>query len=47
MNCESTLVDILFIQGLEWNSLEKAEAQSKRNLFWIIYSMNRYKEKNF
>ena len=27
INCESTLVDIEFTQGLEWKSLEKAEAQ--------------------
>ena len=32
MNCESTHVDIEFIQGLEWKSLEKAEAQKKRIL---------------
>ena len=32
MNCESTHVDIEFFQGLEWKSLEKAEAQKKRIL---------------
>ena len=32
MNCESTNVDIEFIQGLEWKSMEKAEAQKKRIL---------------
>ena len=32
MGRESTHVDIEFIQGLEWNSLEKAGAQNKRNL---------------
>ena len=28
-NCESTYVDIEFFKGLEWKSLEKAEAQKK------------------
>ena len=32
MNCESTHVDIEFIQGLEWKSLEIVEAQKKRIL---------------
>ena len=32
MNCESTHVDIEFLQGLEWKSLEKVEAQKKRIL---------------
>ena len=34
MNCESTHVDIEFIQGLEWKSLEKVEAQKERILFF-------------
>ena len=32
MNCESTNVDIDFVQGLEWKSLEKAETQKNRIL---------------
>ena len=35
MNCESTHVDIEFIQGLEWKSLEKVEAQKKRILLVV------------
>ena len=32
MDCQSKHVDIEFIQGLEWNFLQKAEAQKKRIL---------------
>ena len=32
INCESAHVEIEIIQGLEWKSLEKAEAQKKRIL---------------
>ena len=32
MDCQSNHVDIEFIQGLEWNFLQKAEAQKKRIL---------------
>ena len=32
MDCQSKHVDIEFIQGLEWNFLQKAEAQKKRTL---------------
>ena len=35
MNCESTHVDIEFIQGLEWKSLEKADVQKKRILLVV------------
>ena len=32
MDCQSKRVDIEFIQGIEWNFLQKAEAQKKRIL---------------
>ena len=32
MDCQSKHVDIEFIQGLEWNFLQKAQAQKKRIL---------------
>ena len=32
MDCQSKHVDIEFIKGLEWNFLQKAEAQKKRIL---------------
>ena len=35
MNCESTHVDIEFIQGLEWKSLEKVEVQKKQILLAV------------
>ena len=34
MNCESTHVDIEFNQGVEWKSLENAEARKKR--IWLV-----------
>ena len=39
MNCESTHVDIEFIQGLEWNSLENIEALKKRILLVLDDSL--------
>ena len=48
MNCECTHVDIEFIKGLEWKSLEKAEAQKRRILLALddLFDEAAKKQKN-
>ena len=36
MDCEFKHVDIEFVHGLEWNSLQKAEVQEKRILVVVV-----------
>ena len=47
MNCESTHVDIEFVQGLEWKSLAKAEAQKKGILLVLDDLFDEAARKNF